>query len=106
MSKAKNVIRPERVNRRLYKQEVKLGWEETAELLEQLAERIRAGQITFGEGSEAVTTELPGWVTVELQLKDEGRRRVKRELELELEWEVDRKGNPVEKSGPSGISIG
>lgn len=45
--------------------------------------------------------ELPVRFTVEMEVKDAGRRQPKRELELEIEWQVEDDGTPVDVPAPS-----
>ena len=83
------------------------GREDPAELLDRLAGRIRAGEMTLGTGSSSLTMALPGTSRTTLEVADSQKRRgIKRELELELEWYVDDNGDPLDADAPdSGFAV-
>lgn len=94
-------------NQKLLKSKADFSREELAALLENLAERIRAGDMTLGAGESAVSMDLPGTFRTTMEVTDSRKRRgIERELELEIEWYVDEDGTPVNEEGPaSGFAI-
>lgn len=93
-------------DRYLLKSKARFTRDELADLLESLATRIRAGELTLGEGGGAVELDLPEVFTVEMEVEDSGKRVLKRELELEIEWPIEADGTPVKKDSPaSGFTI-
>lgn len=81
--------------------------DELADLLETLAARIRAGEMTLGTGESAVTMTMPTLFNTTIEVVDSRKRTdIERGLELEIDWMVDEAGEPVEKPGPaSGFAI-
>lgn len=74
--------------------------EELAAFLEHLALRIREGHLKFGDDATGLDVALPETLRVDLQVDESvkpGRR--KRELEIEVWWEVDESGAPIEAQG-------
>ncbi|WP_172831584.1 amphi-Trp domain-containing protein [Mycobacterium asiaticum] len=91
---------------RLLKSKRQFSRDELAGLLESIAGRIREGSLTLGEGSEAIAMDLPTTFSVEIEVEDSGRRQLKRELELEIEWPVEADGTPIDASGStSGFTV-
>ena len=81
--------------------------EELADLLEELAAKIREGQATLSGAGGGVQLGLPEALQVDVQVKDSAKpSKIKRELEIEIEWVVDAVGNPVQEPGtPRGLTI-
>lgn len=80
--------------------------DQLATLLESIAARIREGSLTLGEGAGRIQLDLPESFVVEMEVKDSGRRQLKRELELEIEWPIDADGTPVSGTDrTSGFTI-
>lgn len=81
--------------------------DELAGLLETLAARIRAGEMTLGTGESTVTMTMPTSFNTTIEVVDSRKRTdIERGLELEIDWMVDEAGEPVEKPGPaSGFAI-
>lgn len=80
--------------------------DELADFLEAIAKRIRTGSLTLGEGGEKLDFALPEVFTVEMEVEDSGRRRLKREFELEMEWEIDADGKPINgKRKDAGFTV-
>lgn len=81
--------------------------EELAGFLENLAERVRAGDMTLGTGDNALTMDLPGTFRTTMEVTDSRKRRgIERELEIEIDWYVDENGKPIAEDGPaSGFAI-
>ena len=50
--------------------------------------------------------DLPRTFTVKMEVADTGKRVLKRELELEIEWPVEADGTPLERPDPrSGFTV-
>lgn len=80
--------------------------DELADLLQSLAERIRSGRVVLNQGATDVELELPASVHVDLEVTDSAKpSRTKRELEIEVWWEIDETGRPVEGQGSSGVTV-
>lgn len=95
-----------RKNGKLLKSKAKFTRDELADLLEGLAGRIRDGQLTLGEGAGQVEMDLPRTFTVKMEVADTGKRVLKRELELKIEWPVEADGTPLERPDPrSGFTV-
>lgn len=94
-------------NQKLVKSKTSFSRDELADLLETLAARIRAGEITLGTGESAVTMTMSTSFNTTIEVVDSRKRTgIERELELEIDWMVDEAGEPVEKPGPaSGFAI-
>lgn len=94
---------------KLMKSKAKLNHEELADLLESIAERVRAGSLTLGDGPNAVAMDLPEDFRVSMEVEDSANRdrtRITRELEIEIEWRVDADGAPIVEPGPaSGFTV-
>lgn len=94
---------------KLMKSKARLNHEQLAELLESIAERVRAGSLTLGDGPNAVAMDLPEGFRVSMEVEDfanRDRTRITRELEIEIEWPVDAEGAPIVEPGPaSGFTV-
>lgn len=103
----KQTPKARRKNEKLVKSKASFSPDELADLLENLAERIRAGEMTLGTGDAAVTMDMPPSFRTTMEVTDSGKRAgIERELELEITWNVDDDGNPVDKPGPAaGFSV-
>lgn len=76
--------------------------EELADLLEALAARVRDGELLFEQGTEQIALALPETVGVDVQVKDKVKReRHRRALEVEVRWELDDQGTPVDTTVPA-----
>jgi amphi-Trp domain-containing protein len=89
----------------LFKSEEKKSRDEVVEILRLLAEKIASGRLNLSNDSGSVELELPANLTLEIKVEEETKRpnkvmplksRVKRSLEVELEWIEG------EESGSSG----
>ncbi|WP_419780060.1 amphi-Trp domain-containing protein [Maridesulfovibrio sp.] len=87
----------------LFKSEEKKTAAEAAEVLRLVADRVESGKLILSAGGEPVELEIPGQVTLEIKAEEEtgSSGKVKRSLELEVEWAV---GDDVGSGG--GVSIG
>lgn len=91
---------------KLLKSKATFNRDELADLLEDLATRIRAGELTLGQGKGQVAMDLPQTFTVEMEVENTGKRVLKRELELEIEWPIEADGTPLERRDPrSGFVV-
>lgn len=74
----------------LFKTEEKMTRRLAADLLRQVADKIDTGNVTLRQGEQkSVTLKLPDQVEVQIKAEKEvGRRKTKKKLELEIEWNV------------------
>lgn len=100
-------LKPPSKSTKLVKSKANFSPDELAGLLENIAARMRAGEITLGSGESSVTMSMPPLMKTTLQLTDSTKRSgIERELELEISWYVDEHGAPVDKPRPaSGFEI-
>ena len=82
----------------LFKTEEKKTPGEAAAILRQIADKIEAGSVTLQKGGESIRLDVPGTVTLEIKVEEEEKRRLKRSLEIEIEWLVG-------EAPESGVSI-
>lgn len=78
--------------RTLYESEARRSLPEVSDFLRQLAHWLGNGQLSFPKGEERITIEIPHDVELEIELEeeDEGDGLVKRSLEIEIEWIVEK----------------
>ncbi len=82
----------------LFKSEEKKQTSEVASILRTVADKIESGRITLSHGQDEVQLTIPGSVTLELKVEEEtkpGRDKLKKSLEIELEWYEGDEGKPV-----------
>ena len=72
----------------LFKSEEKKASKEIALALRQIAEKIDSGTMILKKGSEEIKIEFPKNMVLELKVEEEQGSRLKRSLEIELEWTV------------------
>lgn len=73
----------------LFKIEEKRDVDGVVEFLRQLADKLEERQVTLKQGKKKVVLELPERVELEVKAEKEvGKKRVKKKLELEIEWVV------------------
>lgn len=86
----------------LFKSEEKKNATEAAEVLRLVADKIETGKVILATGGDQVELDIPGRVTLEIKAEEEvgSSGRVKRSLELEIEWEVG-----VDSGVSDGVSI-
>lgn len=72
----------------LFKSEEKKTRGETAEILRQIADKIKLGNLTLKKGSDSMELNFPENMTVEFKVEEGLGRMTKRSLEIELEWIV------------------
>lgn len=73
---------------------------ELADVLSGVADGLRAGSVSLGEGEETVTVKLPPELDLEVELETEAGEH---SLELELEWPASEK--PDATADDSGTSV-
>ncbi len=73
---------------------------EVVGFLRGLADRVEKGEVTFQQGDDSVTVNLPHNLVLELKVETEDKKgREKRTLEVEIEWyEGD--------NGDTGVTFG
>lgn len=72
----------------LFKSEEKKSAGDIAGTLRHIADKIDSGNITLQQGSDKVTIDFPPNMVLELKVEEEQGRRLKKSLEIELEWIV------------------
>ena len=70
----------------LFKSEEKKTSSDIASTLRQIADKIENGTMTLTQGPEEITIEFPKNMVFELKVEEEQGKRLKRSLEIELEW--------------------
>lgn len=90
----------------VFKSKNDLSRDELADLFATFADRIRTGSLTLTRGDEQVEIELPTNFRVDLQVKDATKRdRHERELEIEINWNVDSGGTPTGEAPRRGFTV-
>ena len=94
-------------NGAVFKSKNDLTREDLADLFQTLADRASDGTITLASGAGQVQFELPDGCRVEIEVNDKPHRGgIERELELEISWQVDETGAPIEGQTPKrGFTI-
>lgn len=72
----------------LFKSEEKKTRKEIAEILRLLAGKVEAGRLHLENTGGSIDLEFPGNLVLEIKAEEEENRRLKRSLEIELEWVV------------------
>ena len=70
----------------LFKSEEKKASSDIANTLRQIADKIDGGSMILKQGSEEITLEFPKTMVLELKVEEEQGKRLKKSLEVELEW--------------------
>jgi amphi-Trp domain-containing protein len=70
----------------LFKSEEKKSSSDIALTLRQIADKIDEGAMILKKGSEEITLEFPKNMILELKIEEEQGKRLKKSLEIELEW--------------------
>lgn len=85
---------------RMIKTSEKMSRDELADLLDQMAARIRSGALTLKSGTDEVLVEPAEQVKVDVEVvKKDKRRGTTMELEIEIEW------TPGD-TGSGGLTLG
>ena len=76
----------------LFKSEEKRDVKSVASFLRELADKVESQQVILKQGSKETKLKIPN--TVELEIKaerEDGKRKSKKKLEVEIEWVVGAK---------------
>lgn len=94
-------------NAPVFKSKNDVSREELADLFQTLADRASEGDLTLSKGGEQVHLALPDGCRIEIEVSDSPHRGgIERELELEISWQVDEQGHPIEGQTPKrGFTI-
>ncbi|WP_022669388.1 amphi-Trp domain-containing protein [Desulfospira joergensenii] len=82
----------------LFKSEEKKTKNEIANTLRTIADKIELGQLTLKQDQAETVLEFPDQMVLELKVEEEQGKRLKKSLEIELEWIVG-------ETGSSGIQV-
>ncbi|HZK04418.1 MAG TPA: amphi-Trp domain-containing protein [Actinomycetaceae bacterium] len=95
------------VGKVLLKAKSALTRDELADLLIGLADKIQNGRVTLSDGANTVDMQLPESLKVDIEVEDDVKpARIKRQLEIEIEWRVDEAGQPaLDQGGSAGLTI-
>lgn len=74
------------VERVLFKSEEKKSSREIAAALRQIADKVEEGKLTLAQGENTVDLDFPGEMVLEIKVEEEEGRKLKKSLEIELEW--------------------
>lgn len=72
----------------LFKSEEKKSRNEAAAILRQIADKVETGSLSLQQGNESLNLDFPQSITLEIKAEEESGNRIKRSLEIELEWIV------------------
>ena len=78
----------------LFKSEEKKKRSDIADVLRTLADKVDHGRLTLQQDQTKTLVEFPDQMVLELKVEEEqGRRKLKKSLEIELEWTVGESGS-------------
>lgn len=77
----------------LFKSEEKKTKGEIADTLRTIANKIDKGNLVLKQDSTEIALEFPAQIVLELKVEEEQGKRLKRSLEIELEWIVGEDGS-------------
>lgn len=72
----------------LFKSEEKKSRNEAAAILRQITDKLETGSLSLQQGNESLNLDFPQSITLEIKAEEESGNRIKRSLEIELEWIV------------------
>jgi len=72
----------------LFKSEEKKSRNEAAAILRQIADKVETGSLSLQQGNESLNLDFPQSITLEIKAEEESGNRIKRSLEIEIEWIV------------------
>jgi amphi-Trp domain-containing protein len=72
----------------LFKSEEKKTSSDIANVLRHIADKIESGTMTLKQGPDEMTIAFPKNMVLELKVEEEQGKRLKKSLEIELEWIV------------------
>ena len=70
----------------LFKSEERKTSGEVAAVLREIADKVEQRQMTLKQDANEITLDFPENLVLELKVEEEEGRKVKRSLEIELEW--------------------
>jgi amphi-Trp domain-containing protein len=71
----------------LFESEERKDLSSVVAFLHQLAERLAKNQVILRQGAEEIVVDIPNNVVLELKVEEEDKRgKMKRTLEVEIEW--------------------
>lgn len=77
----------------LFKSEEKKDLSAVTAFLRELADKLDTNKVVLIQGNKTVKLKVPSTVEMEIKVeKEEGKRRTKKKLELEIEWVVGSEG--------------
>lgn len=82
----------------LFKSEERKSTSEIADTLRTIAEKLDQGRLTLKQDQNEILVEFPDQMVLELKVEEEQGRKLKKSLEIELEWIVG-------ETGPSKTQI-
>lgn len=78
----------------LFKVEEKMTHQAAAALLRELADKIESRKVVLKQGSKEVVMKIPETVEVAIKAeREDGRKRSKKKLEIEIEWDLGQKSD-------------
>ena len=77
----------------LFKSEEKKSRSEIAAALRTIAEKLDQGRLTLQQDRNETRVEFPDQMVLELKVEEEQGKRLKKSLEIELEWIVGETGS-------------
>ncbi len=81
----------------LFKSEERKDLASAVAFIHQLADKLATNQVVLRQGSEEIVVDIPDNVVLELKVEEEDKKgKIKRTLEVEIEWiEGDESGGVV-----------
>ncbi len=76
------------IERVLFKSEEKKSASDIANVLRSIADKVDSGSITLQQGADKISIDFPASMVLELKVEEERGRKLKKSLEIELEWIV------------------
>ncbi len=70
----------------LFKSEEKKSAAEAAAILRTIADKVEEGKLLLKQGNSECSLSIPSSLVVEIKVEEEFKRKMKRSLEIELEW--------------------
>lgn len=72
---------------RLFESEERKSRSDVSAFLKELADKVADGRVVLRRGQEEITLQLPGNLTLEIQVEDEDKSKgTQHSLEVELKW--------------------
>lgn len=77
----------------LFKSEEKKKRSDIANTLRTIADKLDQGNLTLKQNENETTVEFPDQMVLELKVEEEQGKRLKKSLEIELEWIIGETGS-------------